>query len=278
MLGRLQWMPRCIAVAVLLTAVAGPSVAGERYITVASTTSTEASGLFDYLLPRFERRTGIEVRVVAVGTGQAIAIARRGDADVLFVHHEPSERAFVANGHGVKRHPVMYNDFIVVGPTGDPAGIEGMDRAAPALAAVARAEALFASRGDDSGTHKKEMELWQAAGIDPTAAGGNWYRETGSGMGRTLNTAAAMDAYTLADRGTWISFDNRRDLELLVEGDPALFNPYGAILVSPEQHPHVKAEMGRRFIAWLISDAGQDAIAAYRLRGQQLFHPAAGDS
>ena len=254
--------------AVLLAAPA--AWAEERYITVASTTSTEASGLFGHILPKFEDKTGIDVRVVAVGTGQAIEIARRGDADVLFVHHKPSEQAFIANGHGVERHPVMYNDFIIVGPGADPAAIEGMEEAPSALAQIADAEAAFASRGDDSGTHKKELGLWEKAGIEPS---GSWYRETGAGMGRTLNTAAAMDAYTLADRGTWISFDNRRELELLVEGDPDLFNPYGVMLVSPEQHPHVKAEMGQRFIDWLVSDAGQQAIASYRLRGQQLFHP-----
>lgn len=266
------------AVGSLLAAalLAAPGVqADDRYITVASTTSTEASGLFGHILPKFEDRTGIDVRVVAVGTGQAIEIARRGDADVLFVHHKPSEREFVANGHGVKRYPVMYNDFILVGPAADPAGIGGMQDASKALAAIAEAGAAFASRGDDSGTHKKELGLWDKAGVEPD---GSWYREMGAGMGKTLNTAAAMDAYALADRGTWISFDNRQDLELLVEGDPDLFNPYGVMLVSPEQHPHVKAEMGQRFIDWLVSDAGQEAIASYRLRGKQLFHPNADGS
>lgn len=266
------------AVGSLLAAalLAAPGVqADDRYITVASTTSTEASGLFGHILPKFEDRTGIDVRVVAVGTGQAIEIARRGDADVLFVHHKPSEREFVANGHGVKRYPVMYNDFILVGPAADPAGIGGMQDASKALAAIAEAGAAFASRGDDSGTHKKELGLWDKAGVEPA---GSWYREMGAGMGKTLNTAAAMDAYALADRGTWISFDNRQDLELLVEGDPDLFNPYGVMLVSPEQHPHVKAEMGQRFIDWLVSDAGQEAIASYRLRGKQLFHPNADGS
>lgn len=244
--------------------------AEERYITVASTTSTEASGLFGHILPKFEKKTGIDVRVVAVGTGQAIEIARRGDADVLFVHHKPSEEQFIANGHGVKRHPVMYNDFIIVGPRSDPAGVEGMKQAEAALARIAEEKAPFVSRGDDSGTHKKELGLWDKAGVEPS---GSWYRETGSGMGQALNTAAAMNAYTLADRGTWISFDNRGELELLVEGDPDLYNPYGVTLVSPRQHPHVKAGMGRRFIDWLTSDEGQAAIASYRLRGQQLFIP-----
>lgn len=259
--------------AVLLAAcvfVAPLAQADERYITVTSTTSTEASGLFGHILPKFEQKTGIDVRVVAVGTGQAIEVARRGDADVLLVHHKPSETAFIANGHGSKRYPVMYNDFILVGPGSDPAGIEGMEEAPAALAAIARAEAPFASRGDASGTHKKERGLWQKAGIEPS---GSWYRETGSGMGQTLNTATGMNAYALADRGTWISFDNRGGLERLVAGDPDLFNPYGVMLVNPEQHPHVKAEMGQRFIDWLVSDAGQQAIASYRLRGRQLFHP-----
>lgn len=256
-----------------LVALAMPVHAEDRYITVASTTSTEASGLFGHILPAFEEETGIEVRVVAVGTGQAIEVAKRGDADVLFVHHKPSEEAFVENGFGVKRHPVMYNDFIIVGPDDDPAGIEGMENAPKALAEIAEAEAPFASRGDDSGTHKKELGLWEKAGIDVAEEGGSWYRETGAGMGRTLNTAAGMNAYALADRGTWISFDNRQDLELLVEGDPDLFNPYGVILVNPEKHEHVKAEMGQRFIDWLTSEDGQDAIASYRLRGQQLFMP-----
>lgn len=243
------------------------------FIIVQSTTSTEASGLFGHLLPQFEEATGIDVRVVAVGTGQALEIARRGDADVLLVHHKPSELELVRNGYGVERHPVMYNDFIIVGPADDPAGIAGMDDAPAALAAIAATEAVFASRGDNSGTNKKELELWEAAGIDPTRGSGDWYRETGSGMGKTLNTAAAMDAYALADRGTWISFNNRRDLELLVAGDERLFNPYGVILVSPEQFPHVNAEDGRRFIDWLTSEPGQQAIAEFRLRGQQLFTP-----
>ncbi|WP_245675865.1 substrate-binding domain-containing protein [Halofilum ochraceum] len=259
-----------------VVALSMPAHAEDQYITVASTTSTEASGLFGHILPEFEEETGIEVRVVAVGTGQAIEVAKRGDADVLFVHHKPSEEAFVENGFGVKRHPVMYNDFIIVGPGDDPAGVEGMENAPGALAEIAEAEAPFASRGDDSGTHKKELGLWDKAGVDVAEDGGSWYRETGAGMGRTLNTAAGMNAYALADRGTWISFDNRQDLELLVEGDPDLFNPYGVILVNPEKHGHVKAEMGQQFIDWLTSEDGQDAIASYRLRGQQLFMPNAG--
>ncbi|MDZ7748338.1 MAG: substrate-binding domain-containing protein [Halofilum sp. (in: g-proteobacteria)] len=259
--------------AVVMIGISPTGMAADNAITVASTTSTEASGLFGYVLPKFEDKTGIDVRVVAVGTGQAIEIARRGDADVLLVHHTPSEKAFVADGYGVERHPLMYNDFIIVGPGPDPAGIAGMDNAPVALARIAEAEAPFASRGDNSGTHKKELELWDAAGVDPTGASGAWYRETGAGMGKTLNTAAAMDAYALADRATWISFENRQGLELLVEGDERLFNPYGVILVSSERHPHVNAADGQRFIDWLTGEEGQQAIAGFRLRGQQLFTP-----
>ncbi len=254
------------------------AVAGEApYIIVASTTSTANSGLFDAILPSFESSTGIQVRVVAVGTGQAIRLAVRGDADVLLVHHRPSEEQFVALGYGVERRDVMYNDFVVVGPAADPAGIRDMADAAVALAAIASARAPFVSRGDDSGTHKKELGLWARAGVDARAESGTWYREAGGGMGATLSTAAAMDAYTLADRGTWISFGNKGGLEILLEGDPRLFNPYGVILVNPEVHPHVKAQMGRAFIDWLTSETGQAAIASYRILGQQLFHPTAGE-
>lgn len=266
---------RSLVLAAALAAGLGsaPARAGENYITVASTTSTEASGLFDFLLPIFERQSGIDVRVVAVGTGQAIDLARRGDADVLFVHHKPSEEKFVAEGFGVERHDVMYNDFVIVGPKADPAGVAGMDDAPAALAKIAQAEAPFASRGDNSGTHKKERELWKAAGIDAESASGGWYRETGSGMGATLNTASSMGAYALTDRGTWISFRNKADMALLVEDDDRLFNQYGVILVNKEKHPHVKAEAGQRFVDWLISSEGQKAIAAYKLNGQQLFFP-----
>jgi len=213
------------------------------------------------------------VRVVAVGTGQALRIARNGDADVLLVHHRPSEEAFVAEGHGVARYDVMFNDFVLVGPRADSARLRGLDDAATALARVAAARAPFASRGDDSGTHKKELDLWAAAGLDPVAASGTWYRETGSGMGATLNAAAAMGAYALTDRATWLAFRNKSDLEVLVEGDRRLFNPYSAILVNPARHPHVHAREGQAFIDWLISGPGQDAIAAYRLDGRQLFFP-----
>jgi tungstate transport system substrate-binding protein len=251
----------------------GPAAAQDQFITVASTTSTENSGLFGELLPKFREQTGIEVRVVAVGTGQAIKLAENGDADVLFVHHEDSEEQFVAEGFGLERHEVMYNDYVIVGPGSDPAGVKGSKDVVDALRKIAAAEAPFASRGDDSGTHKAELALWGEAGIDTAGASGSWYRETGSGMGPTLNTAAGMDAYGLTDRGTWLSFENRQNLEIVVEGDPRLFNQYGIILVDPEKHPHVKAELGQEFIDWVISDEGQQAIGAFRINGQQAFFP-----
>jgi tungstate transport system substrate-binding protein len=256
----------------LLTGSAGAQ-AEERFITVASTTSTENSGLFAHILPLFTEASGIDVRVVAVGTGQAIKLAKNGDADVLLVHHKPSEEAFVAEGYGVERFDVMYNDFVLVGPASDPAGIRGLAEAPTALARIAAAEAPFASRGDDSGTHKKELGLWLAAGVDAAAASGTWYRETGAGMGATLNTASGMDAYALSDRATWLKFANKGSLEILVEGDPELFNQYGVILVSPQRHPHVKAGEGEAFIKWLTSPAGQAAIAAYRIDGAPAFFP-----
>ncbi|HYD31901.1 MAG TPA: extracellular solute-binding protein [Azospirillaceae bacterium] len=262
---------RLLAVAVLtLALLAGRAQADERFIIVASTTSTEDSGLFKAILPAFTARTGIEVRVVARGTGQAIDLAKRGDADVLFVHHKPSEEAFVAEGYGVERRPVMYNDFVLVGPRNDPAGIHGLTDAAEALKKIAAAKAPFVSRGDDSGTHKAEAALWQAANVDPV---GGWYRPTGSGMGPTLNTAAAMGAYTLADRGTWVSFANKRDLAVLVQGDRRLFNQYGVILANPARHPHVKAADGQAFIDWLVSPEGQRIIGAYGVHGAPLFFP-----
>jgi tungstate transport system substrate-binding protein len=263
----------CIAAAITLAAVAAGQ-AQERFITVASTTSTEQSGLFDYLLPQFTQATGIKVRVVAQGTGQALETGARGDADVVFVHDPVAEKAFVEAGSGVKRIPVMYNDFVLVGPASDAAGVRGGADIVAALTKVAEAQAPFASRGDDSGTHKAERRLWDAAGIAPE---GGWYRETGSGMGPTLNTAAAMDAYVLTDRATWLNFGNRGDLEVLVQGDKRLFNQYGVILVSPEKHPHVKAADGQAFIDWLVSEEGQNAIAAYKIDGEQLFFPNADD-
>ena len=259
----------CVA-AVLTTSA--PSLA--ETIRVASTTSTEASGLFDYLLPRFTAATGIGVRVIAVGTGQAIRLARRGDADVLLVHHRPSEEAFVREGYGLRRHPLMHNDFVIVGPASDPAGIRGSADAVAAFRKIRGARAVFLSRGDDSGTHRRERSLWHASGIAPSERAG-WYREIGAGMGRTLNTAAAMPAYTLVDRGTWLSFGNRGPLRLLVEGDRRLRNPYGVIAVSPKKHPHVRAKAARRFVAWLVSAAGQRAIGNFRIGGRILFHPAA---
>lgn len=269
----LQRPLRALAGLVLAIAMATPALAADTFITVASTTSTQNSGLFDYLLPIFEKKTGIDVRVVAVGTGQAIKLAERGDADVLFVHHRPSEEKFVAEGYGVERFDVMYNDFVIVGPKDDPAGIAGMTDVVAALKKIATNKATFVSRGDDSGTNKKELELWEKTGIDPSEASGTWYRETGSGMGATLNTTAGMGAYTLSDRGTWISFKNKGDLGIVVEGDERLFNPYGVILVNPEKNPHVKVEAGQKFVDWLISPEGQKAIGDYRLHGKQLFHP-----
>jgi tungstate transport system substrate-binding protein len=261
------------AMTVLLVALALPAVAAERFITVASTTSTENSGLFGFILPQFQRATGIEVRVVAVGTGQAIKNAERGDADVLFVHHKPSEEQFVAQGFGVQRHDVMYNDYVLLGPQTDPAGIKGTKDVVAALARIAAKQAPFVSRGDDSGTHKLELSLWEAAGIEVKQASGAWYREAGAGMGATLNTASGLDGYTISDRGTWISFKNKGRLAVVAEGDPRLFNQYGVILVNPAKHAHVKAKDGQAFVDWLISDQGQKAIAAFQLEGEQLFFP-----
>ena len=248
----------------------------DKFITVASTTSTEQSGLFKYLLPIFTKRTGIEVRVVAQGTGQALQTASRGDADVALVHDTASEKKFVADGFGVKRSPVMYNDFIIVGPAADPAKIKGMTDAPAALAKIAAAKSIFVSRGDDSGTHKAELRLWKMAGKD-APKGQTWYRETGSGMGPTLNTAAGLPGYTLTDRGTWLAFQNKQDLTVLVEGDKRLFNQYGVILVNPKKFPHVKAEWGQAFIDWLVSPEGQEAIANYKIGGEQLFFPNANE-
>ncbi len=258
-------------------ALAGSGAAQEKFIVVQSTTSTQNSGLFDHLLPIFQKKTGIEVRVVAVGTGQAIKNARNGDGDVLFVHAKPAERKFVADGEGVKRFDVMYNDFVIVGPPSDPAGVKGMTDATEALKKIAAAEAPFASRGDDSGTNKAEMRLWKETGIDAKASSGGWYRETGSGMGATLNAGIGMGAYIMTDRATWISFGNKSDYVIDVEGDPKLFNQYGVILVNPEKHPNVKADLGQQFVDWVISDEGQAAIASYKVDGHQLFFPNAGE-
>jgi len=247
--------------------------AQQRFITVASTTSTEQSGLFKHLLPAFEKKTGIQVRVVALGTGQSLDMGKRGDADVVFVHAKQLEEKFVAEGYGVKRFEVMYNDFILVGPKSDPARVGGGKDIVTALQKIKAAQAPFASRGDKSGTHFAELQLWKAAGIDIARDKGPWYRDTGSGMGPTLNTAAGMNAYALTDRGTWLSFKNRADLVISVEGDQRLFNQYGVILVNPAKHPHVKKEIGQAFVDWVISPEGQKAIAEYKIGGEQLFFP-----
>ncbi|MFP3920187.1 MAG: substrate-binding domain-containing protein [Dichotomicrobium sp.] len=260
-------------VALALAAVVNPAAAQDDTIIVQSTTSTEASGLYDHLLPKFEEKTGIQVNVVAVGTGQALENGRRGDGDVLIVHAKPAEEEFVAEGYGVERFDVMYNDFVIVGPVSDPAGVKGMDDAPAALTKIAKSEAPFASRGDDSGTNKKELSLWEAAGIDPTEVSGGWYRETGSGMGATLNTGVGMDAYALTDRATWISFNNKQNHEIVVEGDDALFNQYGIIMVNPEKHPNVNVDAAQKFIDWILSEEGQNAIASFKVQGQQLFTP-----
>jgi len=246
--------------------------AQERFITVASTTSTEQSGLFGHLLPAFEKAAGIKVRVVALGTGQALDMARRGDADVVFVHDKVAEEKFVADGYGVKRQEVMYNDFILVGPRADPAKAAGKD-ILEGLRKIEAARAPFVSRGDKSGTHAAELRYWKAAGVDLDAKKGPWYRDTGSGMGPALNTAASMNAYILADRGTWLNFKNRGELGIVVEGDTKLFNQYGVILVNPAKHAHVKQADGQKFIDWIVSPAGQKAIADYKIGGEQLFFP-----
>lgn len=243
------------------------------FILVQSTTSTEQSGLFGHILPLFEAKSDIEVRVVAVGTGQAIKNAQNGDGDVLLVHSRTDEERFVAEGWGVRRIDVMYNDFVLVGPLSDPASIAAGRDAAAAMAAIAEAKAPFASRGDDSGTHKAELKLWREAGVEVTGARGSWYRETGSGMGPTLNMAAGMNAYALTDRGTWLSFKNRGELAILVEGDRRLFNQYGVVLVNPARHLNVKAEAGQAFVDWLTGPEGQAAIATFKIDGQQLFFP-----
>lgn len=271
-------LTRRIALGLLLAAsvlVARPLAAQERFIVVASTTSTEQSGLFAHLLPAFTRKTGIEVRVVALGTGQALDVARRGDADVVLVHDRAAEDKFVADGWGIDRRDVMYNDFVLVGPKSDPAKVGGGRDVAAAFARIAAGEAPFVSRGDKSGTHAAELRYWKDAGVDLTTQKGSWYRETGSGMGPSLNTASSMNAYLLADRGTWLNFKNRGDLAILVEGDPKLFNPYGVMRVNPARHPHVKKADGEAFIHWLTSAEGQLAIAAYRIGGEPLFFPAA---
>ncbi|MGE5088513.1 MAG: substrate-binding domain-containing protein [Candidatus Levyibacteriota bacterium] len=262
--------------AIVLAAFAGAAFAENPYIVVASTTSTQQSGLFPRLLPAFENDTGISVRVVAVGTGQALDIGRRGDCDVVFVHDRVAELRFLAEGHGVKRYPVMYNDFVLVGPRADPARVAGGKDIAVALRAISAAQAPFLSRADKSGTYEAELRLWKDAGVDLAAVKGPWYRETGSGMGPALNTASAMDAYILADRGTWLNFRNRGNLGIAVEGDKRLFNQYGVMLVNPAKHPAVKQDLGQKFIDWLVSPRGQAVIADYKIDGEALFFPNAG--
>ena len=252
--------------------------AGAQHITVASTTSTEQSGLFRYILPLFEVKTGVQVRVVALGTGQALDLARRGDADVVFVHDTAAEERFVAAGHGINRHNVMYNDFVLIGPRDDPARVAGTRDIAEALRKIHATRAGFVSRGDRSGTHAAELRLWQLAGIEINTAKGRWYREIGGGMGPALNTASALNAYVLSDRGTWLAFKNRGDLHVAVAGDRRLFNQYGVMLVNPAKHPHVKREAALAFIDWLVSSEGQRAIESYRVGGEQLFFPNAGTS
>ena len=261
------------AAAFAALATAAPLLAQEKSITVASTTSTEQSGLFGHILPMFTKKTGIGVKVVALGTGQALDVGRRGDADVVFVHDRAAEDKFVAEGAGVDRRDVMYNDFVLIGPKSDPATTRGGKDIATALRSVAQAKAAFVSRGDKSGTHAAELRYFKEAGVDPARGKGTWYRETGSGMGPALNTASSMNAYILSDRGTWLTFKNRGDLGIVVEGDRKLFNPYGVILVNPAKHAHVKSAEGLAFMDWLVSPEGQAAIASYKVGGEQLFFP-----
>jgi tungstate transport system substrate-binding protein len=273
----LRSLGRRVLVAAGLALAAGAAVQAQApFVIVASTTSTEQSGLFRHLLPAFTRQTGIEVRVVALGTGQALDVARRGDADVVLVHDPQAERKFLAEGFAIRRHDVMYNDFVIVGPAADPARIGGLSDTLEAFRAIRRAQAPFVSRGDRSGTHAAELRYWSDAGVDLAAARGAWYKETGSGMGPALNTAAAMDAYLLTDRGTWLNFRNRGSLRVLVEGDRRLFNQYGVMAVNPARHPHVRREAGQRFVDWLISPEGQRVVADYRIGGEQVFFPNAG--
>jgi tungstate transport system substrate-binding protein len=267
----------CVALAVTAS-VFSIHANAQQFITVASTTSTEQSGLFKHLLPLFAKKTGIQVRVVALGTGQALDMGRRGDADVVFVHARAAEDRFVAEGYAIRRRPVMYNDFVLIGPKSDPAKVGATADILEALRRIGTARAPFVSRGDRSGTHIAELALWKQAGVDIASPKGPWYRDTGQGMGPALNTAASMNAYLLADRGTWIAFRNRGDLTVLVAGDKRLFNQYGVMVVSPAKHPHVKKELAQAFVDWLVSSEGQRAIADYRIGGQQLFFPNADQS
>lgn len=267
----LNW--RVLLVLLLALSTQMRAHAQEKYITVSSTTSTEQSGLFKYMLPIFQKKAGFQVRVVAVGTGQALDIGRRGDADVVFVHAKPLEEKFLAEGHGVQRFDVMYNDFVLIGPKSDPARVAGTKDITAALQKIKAAQVPFVSRGDKSGTHFAELSLWKLAGIDIAKDKGPWYRDTGQGMGPALNSASGMNAYILSDRGTWLSFKNRADLAIAVEGDNRLFNQYGIMLVNPAKHPNVKKEMGQAFVDWVISADGQKAIAEYKIGNEQLFFP-----
>jgi tungstate transport system substrate-binding protein len=270
---------RMLIAAVAATAILcdGPTLAQDKSIVVSSTTSTQDSGLFGHILPLFKQKTGIEVKVIAQGTGQALDTGRRGDADVVFVHAKSAEEKFLAEGQGVKRYPVMYNDFVLIGPKSDPAGIKGMKDVGAALKAIMAKNASFISRGDRSGTHIAESNLWKASGVDIEKEKGAWYKSIGQGLGAALNTAGASNAYVLSDRGTWISFKNKGELDIVVEGDKRLFNQYGVMLVHPEKHPNVKKDLGQQFIDWLVSPEGQKAIANYKINGEQLFYPNAND-
>jgi tungstate transport system substrate-binding protein len=265
-----------LGAALAISAAALPASAQEKSIVVASTTSTQDSGLFGFILPKFKTKTSIDVKVIAQGTGQALDTGGRGDADVVFVHAKSQEQKFVADGFGVKRFPVMYNDFVLIGPKADPAGIKGGKDILAGLKAISGKGSPFVSRGDKSGTHSAELRLWKAAALDPAATKPGWYREIGQGMGAALNTAGAMRGYVLSDRGTWISFKNKGDLEIMVEGDRRLFNQYGIILVNPTKHAHVKKDLGQAFVDWIVSAEGQQAIRDYKIDGQQLFFPNAG--
>jgi tungstate transport system substrate-binding protein len=270
---------RALIIAFLGLAITGqvPTLAQDKSIVVASTTSTQDSGLFGHILPLFKAMTGIDIKVVAQGTGQALDTGRRGDADVVFVHAKPAEEKFLAEGQGVKRYPVMYNDFILVGPKSDPAGVKGTKDIVAAFKTIKDKQTPFISRGDRSGTHQAELNLWKIAGVNIQAEKGPWYKDIGQGMGAALNMASATNAYLLSDRGTWLSFKNKGDLVIAVEGDKRLFNQYGVMLVNPEKHPTVKKELGQQFIDWLISPEGQKAIANYKINGEQLFYPNAND-